>query len=1211
MPIKLLATFVVGLFLACFQAGAAPLLINAQQPNDNSTPQHIRDNYAYIESLKPLDGMVVRTPSGWNLMNGQALTYTQIAADFAPMDGLVFTRMKNNFAIVPVDRPADFFDSWATTIQNFRLLARVLKEKGFVGIVLDTEEYKGFLWNYPDNCSYPTKTLTEYSNQAAAVGAQVMQAMKAEFPAIQVIAYFGPASSFPGAPPKAAGGNSGQLELMGPFEVGMIGATDAITANGSLFVDGGEVYNLRGVGDFQDSYLYRKTTFATNTTNCPFIPSALRDPVWGQKVSVSFGVYNLGYEPMSPDIMRTTLANALARCDKYVWLYFEGLDWNTPGGITQDWVSAVEYAKSTVVPTGPVAPSVSLTSPANNSRLVMPASVSLTASAADADGTIAKVEFFAGATKLGEDTTAPYSLAWNSPAAGNYVLTAKATDNSGLSTTSAPIALSVVTTVSASINFQAPTTAVPSGYLADSGNLFADRGNGLSYGWNVNHTDETRDRGGSTDPRLASLIQMHSGGTWEIAVPNGAYNVTVSVGDGGFASSYTLNVEGVNYWTNQSLAAAQFASLTKTVMVSDGRLTINQGAAPEESTRINYVLLSATTAGTVPAAPDSLTIIAATSSTLNLAWRDNSTDEVGFRVERSTSSAFTGATLVASLPAGTVSFRDASLAASTAYYYRVSAYNNSGSSAYATATGSTLAPVLLVPAAPAGVTATAGDAKVSLAWSAGTGATSYSVKRSTTSGGPYATVQSGTATSAVDSGLTNGTTYYYVVTASNAAGESVNSVQVGANPAAVPTAPAAPSGLAATAGDARVTLAWTAPVGATAYSVKRSTTNGGPYTVLTTSNTTVNYTDTPVTNGTTYYYVVAAWNGSLVSADSTQVSAVPVAPVTVAKPDAPAALNATAGDTRVTLSWPASTGATSYGVKRATTSGGPYTLVSSAVTALTYADAAVVNGITYYYVVSARNTAGEGVNSVQTGATPRVPLAAPPAPTGLQATPVAGRISLRWNAVSGATGYNVRRATNTAGPYTLIAAGVATNSCVDDSAVAGTPYSYNVTAIAESVASTAVTATSTAAFNASVNFQGPVTVTPAGYVADGGDVYGLRTGGLSYGWNVNHTDEARDRGGSTDPRLASLVQVHAGGVWEIALPNGTYNVTVGIGDGGFPSAYTVNVEGANYWNAQSLIAAQFVSMTKAVTVTDGRLTIDQGAGAETATRLDYLIISGL
>lgn len=86
------------------------------------------------------------------------------------------------------------------------------------------------------------------------------------------------------------------------------------------------------------------------------------------------------------------------------------------------------------------------------------------------------------------------------------------------------------------------------------------------------------------------------------------------------------------------------------------------------------------------------------------------------------------------------------------------------------------------PAAPSGLAATGGNAEVSLTWNASTGATSYNVKRATASGGPYSTISSPATTSYTDSGLTNGTTYYYVVSAVNSGGESANSSQVSATP---------------------------------------------------------------------------------------------------------------------------------------------------------------------------------------------------------------------------------------------------------------------------------------------------------------------------------------------------------------------------------------------------------------------------------------------
>jgi autotransporter-associated beta strand protein len=88
------------------------------------------------------------------------------------------------------------------------------------------------------------------------------------------------------------------------------------------------------------------------------------------------------------------------------------------------------------------------------------------------------------------------------------------------------------------------------------------------------------------------------------------------------------------------------------------------------------------------------------------------------------------------------------------------------------------------PPAPTGLTATAGDAQVTLSWTPSVGATSYIVKRGTLSGGPYTSMVTNATTSYVNTGLLNGTTYYYVVTAANALGESANSSQKSATPAA-------------------------------------------------------------------------------------------------------------------------------------------------------------------------------------------------------------------------------------------------------------------------------------------------------------------------------------------------------------------------------------------------------------------------------------------
>lgn len=176
------------------------------------------------------------------------------------------------------------------------------------------------------------------------------------------------------------------------------------------------------------------------------------------------------------------------------------------------------------------------------------------------------------------------------------------------------------------------------------------------------------------------------------------------------------------------------------------------------------------------------------------------------------------------------------------------------------------------PATPTGLTASAANAQVNLTWSASTGATAYYVKRSTTTGGPYAQIATPTTTSYADNTVSNGTKYYYVVSAYNTYGQSANSAEVSATPVAAP--PPVPANLIAAAGNMQVNLSWNVSAGATSYHVKRSTTSGGPYTQVA-APTTTSDTDTGLTNGTTYYYVVSALNAAGESANSSEVSAKP------------------------------------------------------------------------------------------------------------------------------------------------------------------------------------------------------------------------------------------------------------------------------------------------------------------------------------------------
>ena len=254
-------------------------------------------------------------------------------------------------------------------------------------------------------------------------------------------------------------------------------------------------------------------------------------------------------------------------------------------------------------------------------------------------------------------------------------------------------------------------------------------------------------------------------------------------------------------------------------------------------------------------------------------------------------------------------------------------------------------------------------------------------------------------------------------------------------------APEAPV-LSALADSDSINLSWNAVDGAEFYVVRRSTTPGGPYVTLSDNLVATVFDDDSVQVGTTYYYVVVAHGVAGDSDPSNEASAT----IFQQAPDAPTNLVATADTDSIVLTWDAVAGATSYNVKRAEVSGGPYTTIA-VVAEETYDDTSVSPGVEYFYVVSAVNSGGEGDNSNEASAMVQEPqVEVPGAPANLSATADDDSIVLTWDAVAGATSYNVKRAEVSGGPYTTIA--VVAEETYDDTSVSpGVEYFYVVSAV--------------------------------------------------------------------------------------------------------------------------------------------------------------------
>jgi kexin len=185
-----------------------------------------------------------------------------------------------------------------------------------------------------------------------------------------------------------------------------------------------------------------------------------------------------------------------------------------------------------------------------------------------------------------------------------------------------------------------------------------------------------------------------------------------------------------------------------------------------------------------------------------------------------------------------------------------------------------------VTPAPGGVSALAGDSQNQISWTAVSGATSYNIYWSTSSAVSKASAKIASVSSPYSqTGLTNGTRYYYVVTAVGAAGESAESSSASAMPLGAPT------NVSVTARDGNNIIGWTAAPGASSYNIYWSTSpsvNKANGTKIALANNP--QTHTGLANGSNYYYIVTAVDSGSESAESAQASATPTAAPVVADP---------------------------------------------------------------------------------------------------------------------------------------------------------------------------------------------------------------------------------------------------------------------------------------------------------------------------------------
>ena len=468
------------------------------------------------------------------------------------------------------------------------------------------------------------------------------------------------------------------------------------------------------------------------------------------------------------------------------------------------------------------------------------------------------------------------------------------------------------------------------------------------------------------------------------AAPTG---VTAARGDGRVTLSWVPNT--AEYDTNGYrvlrddvavtglLAGRNTAGWTDTAVVNDHTYAY---AVQTSDTSGNW---SASSAPAVSATPTDLTPPAAPTGLVGgrgdgragLSWTANTeTDLASYRVLRD-------GVEVATVTGTT--YLDPGLVNDRTYSYTLVAVDGHGNRSAPSAAVPVTPTDLTPPAAPTGLTAVRGDGQVTLTWTPNTETdlASYRVLRD---GAEVATVTG--ATTYTDTALVNDTPYRYTLAAVDTHGNrSVSSSAVTATPHEL-TAPAPPTGVAATAGDRRVDLTWTAntETDLASYRVLR---DGA---VLATVVGVTGYTDTAVVNETTYAYaVVAVDTHDNASAPSETVRATPVDRVAPARPTG---FTATGGDGSVSLVWTAN-GEPDLAGYRLLRDG----VVVATPTGTAYTDPALTNDTTYAYALVAVDTSGNVSGAATASATP-TDLTAPSAPTGVTAVEAGGWVSLSWRA---------------------------------------------------------------------------------------------------------------------------------------------------------------------------------------------------------------------
>jgi titin len=441
----------------------------------------------------------------------------------------------------------------------------------------------------------------------------------------------------------------------------------------------------------------------------------------------------------------------------------------------------------------------------------------------------------------------------------------------------------------------------------------------------------------------------------------------------------------------------------------------------------------------IPNSPSGLTATPLSSTQIQFTWTDNSSDETYFYIERKTGATGTYSQ-IGSVGANVTTYTNTGLTQGTEYYYRVRAYNASGYSTYSNEASAT---TLTVSAPSDLAVAAVSYAQVTLTWTDNSGEEQgYRIERKTGAAGAYTQVGSVSAniTTYTNTGLTQGTEYYYRVRAYTGSNNSEYSNEVNTTTLALN----APSGLTSTAtGATKIQLTWTDNSNdETGFQIERKTGSGNYAYVASVGASVTTYSNTGLTQNTEYFYRVRAYNGSNYSPYSNEANA------TTQTLGAPTNLSVSAVSyTQVTLTWTDnSSDETYFYIERKIGSTGTYSQIGSVgANVTTYTNTGLTQGTEYYY----RVRAASGTNYSEYSNEVNVTTLAVNAPSGLTSTATgATKIQLTWTDNSNdETGFQIERKIGAGGSYSQIASvGANVSTYTNTGLTQNTEYYYRVRA---------------------------------------------------------------------------------------------------------------------------------------------------------------------